>query len=87
MPANKYNKAITAIAIMALALVQGCGGRQEAEDATDDGFSTTISREGVNVRFSLKPLGKDADELTAGSWANVRFEVTDAEIDQQAPAD
>jgi YVTN family beta-propeller protein len=79
MPANTYNKALTAIAIMAVALAQGCGGRQDAEETADDGFSTTISREGVNVRFSLKPLGKDAEELTAGSWANVRFEVTDAE--------
>jgi YVTN family beta-propeller protein len=64
----------TLVALTALALASGCSRDAEPE-AQDD--PNTITREGVNVEFSVLPVG-GVGELTAENWADVTFRVTDA---------
>jgi YVTN family beta-propeller protein len=64
----------TLVALTALALASGCSRDAEPEAQEDP---NTITREGVNVEFSVLPVG-GVGEVTAESWADVTFRVTDA---------
>jgi YVTN family beta-propeller protein len=62
------------LALTTLILAGGCS--RETEPVAQDN-PNQITREGVNVEFSVVPLG-GLGEVTAGSWADVMFRVTDA---------
>jgi hypothetical protein len=65
----------TLLAFTTLFIVSGgCSRDAEPEPEKDTNF---VSREGVNVEFSVLPLG-GVGEVTAESWADVTFRVTDA---------
>jgi YVTN family beta-propeller protein len=62
------------VALTTLFLASGCS-REAGPEAQED--PNTITREGVNVEFSVLPLS-GAGRVTAESWADVTFRVTDA---------
>jgi YVTN family beta-propeller protein len=64
----------TLVALTTLFLASGCS-REAGPEAQED--PNTITREGVNVEFSVLPLS-GAGRVTAESWADVTFRVTDA---------
>jgi YVTN family beta-propeller protein len=72
--AHSLIRSATLVALTTLFLAGGCSRDAEPEAQED---SNTITREGVNVEFSALPLG-GVGELTAESWADVTFRVTDA---------
>jgi len=73
--AHLLNPTATLFAVTALTLAAGCSRDAEPESgATRD----IITREGVNVEFSVRPIGGGIDDVTAGNWADVTFHVTDA---------
>jgi YVTN family beta-propeller protein len=72
--AHSLIRRATLVALTTLFLATGCSRDAEPE-AEDD--SNTITREGVNVEFSVLPVGGVGD-VTADSWADVTFRVTDA---------
>jgi len=66
----------TVIALTTLLVVSaGCSRESGETEAEQDPHR--ITREGVNVEFSVVPLG-GVGEVTAGQWADVTFRVTDA---------
>ena len=65
----------TLVAITTLFLASGCSRDAEPEAPEDN--PNLITREGVNVEASVLPVG-GVGEVTAGSWADVTFRVTDA---------
>jgi len=74
--AHSLIRRTTLVVLATLFLATGCSRDAEPEsEAGDD--SSTITREGVNVEFSVLPVG-GTGQLTAGSWADVTFKVTDA---------
>jgi len=73
--AHLLNPTATLFAVTALTLAASCSRDAEPESgATRD----IITREGVNVEFSVRPIGGGIDDVTAGNWADVTFHVTDA---------
>jgi YVTN family beta-propeller protein len=72
--AHSLIRRATLVALTTLFLAGGCSRDAEPE-AEDD--SNYITREGVNVELSLLPVGGVGD-VTADSWADVTFRVTDA---------
>jgi YVTN family beta-propeller protein len=73
--AHSLIRRATLVVLTTFFLATGCSrdAEPEAEDNPD-----IISREGVNVEFSLLPVG-GVGQLTSGNWADVTFKVTDAE--------
>jgi YVTN family beta-propeller protein len=65
-----------------MTLASGGSGAVEpgAEDAAGNETATNyITREGVNVQFSLRPVRADAaTTAVSGDWADITFRVTDA---------
>jgi YVTN family beta-propeller protein len=72
--AHSLIRRATLVALTALALAVGCSRDAEPEAQED---SNTITREGVNVEFSVLPVG-GVGELIAESWADVTFRISDA---------
>ena len=72
--AHSLIRGATLVALTALALASGCSRDAEPEAQEDP---NTITREGVNVELSVLPVG-GVGEVTAESWADVTFRVTDA---------
>ena len=64
----------TAVALTVLLLASGCSRETDTEAEQDP---NTITREGVNVEFAVLPVG-GVGEVTAESWADVTFRITDA---------
>ena len=73
--AHSLNPAATLVAVAALTLVAGCSRDAEPESAETRDI---ITREGVNVEFSVRPIRGGVGDVTAGDWADVTFFVTDA---------
>ena len=73
--AHSLNPAATLVAVAALTLVAGCSRDAEPESAETRDI---ITREGVNVEFSVRPIRGGIGAVTAGDWADVTFRVTDA---------
>ena len=44
----------------------------------EGGDASRISREGVNVEFTVRPVKEGATKLVAADWADVTFRITDA---------
>lgn len=63
-------------ALTSLFLASGCS-RDAGPEAGEEDNPNLITREGVNVEVSVLPVG-GVGEVTAGSWADVTFRVTDA---------
>jgi YVTN family beta-propeller protein len=73
--AHSLIRRATLVACITLLIASGgCSRAPEPEAEQDSNF---ITREGVNVEFSVLPLG-GVGEVTAESWADVTFRVTDA---------
>ena len=72
--AHSLIRRATLVVLATLFLAGGCSRDAEPE-AQDD--PNLITREGVNVEFSVLPVGGVGD-VTAESWADVTFRVTDA---------
>jgi len=72
--AHSLIRRATLVALTILILATGCSRDTETESEQD---TNLITREGVNVEFSVLPLG-GVGEVTAESWADVTFRVTDA---------
>ena len=72
--AHSLIRGATLVALTTLFFANGCS-RDAAPEAEED--SKTITREGVNVELSVLPVG-GVGEVTADSWADVSFRVTDA---------
>jgi YVTN family beta-propeller protein len=72
--AHSLIRGATLVALTTLFFATGCS-RDAAPEAEED--SNTITREGVNVELSVLPVGGVGD-VTADSWADVTFRVTDA---------
>ena len=64
------------LALTALILVNGCSRDSGPEEGPQP--ENYLSREGVNVEFSVLPIHGGIGEVTAGEWAEVTFRVTDA---------
>ena len=73
--AHSLIRRATLLALTLLILVSGCS--REAEPEAEEDNPNLITREGVNVELSVLPVGGVGD-VTAGSWADVTFRVTDA---------
>ena len=73
--AHSLIRRATLLALTALFLASGCSRNAEPEAGKDN--PNLITREGVNVELSVLPVG-GVGEVTAGSWADVTFRVTDA---------
>lgn len=75
--AHLLNPTRTLVAVAALMLAAGCS--RDAEPEPDSGEARDIiTREGVNVEFSVTPIRGGIGEVTAGDWADVTFHITDA---------
>ncbi len=77
--AHLLNPRRGALALSLLILVSGCS--QSPDDPVgppESEYEDFISREGVNVEFTVNPVGGSVGEVTAGGWADVKFRVTDA---------
>jgi YVTN family beta-propeller protein len=66
----------TVVALAALQIIAGGCSRDTGTEPEQD--PNLITREGVNVEFSVLPIGGGIGEVTAGKWADVTFRVTDA---------
>jgi YVTN family beta-propeller protein len=64
------------LALTGLILSTGCSRDSGPEEGPKD--ENFISREGVNVEFTVQPIHGGIGEVTAGEWADVTFKVTDA---------
>ena len=71
--AHSLIRRATLVALTSLFLASGCSRDTEPEDNPD-----TITREGVNVEFTVQPIRGGTGDVTAGEWADVIFKVTDA---------
>jgi YVTN family beta-propeller protein len=69
---------LLALALMTPTLFAGVSPGSEAAAAPDADHPKRITREGVNVEFSVLPIRGGIGEVTAGEWADVTFRVTDA---------
>jgi len=65
----------TWLAVMSLILAAGCSRDAEPDSGEPRDI---ITREGVNVEFSVRPIRGGTGAVTAGDWADVTFRVTDA---------
>jgi YVTN family beta-propeller protein len=72
--AHSLIRRATLVVLTATFIASGCSRDAEPEAGQDPNL---ITREGVNVEFSLTPLGGVGD-VTAGQWADVTFRVNDA---------
>jgi YVTN family beta-propeller protein len=72
--AHSLIRRATLVVLTTLFLASGCSRDAEPEAQEDP---NTITREGVNVEFSVVPYG-GTGKVTADSWADVTFRVTDA---------
>jgi YVTN family beta-propeller protein len=72
--AHSLIRRATLVVLATFFLATGCS--RESEPEAEDNRNI-ISREGVNVEFSVLPVG-GVGEVTADSWADVTFRVTDA---------
>ncbi len=72
--AHSLTRRATLVALATFFIATGCS--RDAEPEAEDN-PNIITREGVNVEFSVLPVGGTGD-LTAESWADVTFRVTDA---------
>jgi hypothetical protein len=67
-----------------IVLLTGTSGCQHGDPDTTSSpdqqgtIQDLISREGVNVEYSVKPVGGSSDTVLAGGWADVVFRITDA---------
>jgi len=73
--AHLMNPGATLVALTVLILASGCN--KDPEPAGSD-IRNIITREGVNVEFSVRPINGGIGDVTAGDWADVMFKVTDA---------
>ena len=73
--AHSLIRRATLVALTTLLIFSAGCSRDAEPEAGDD--PNTITREGVNVDFSVLPVGGVGD-VTADSWADVTFRVTDA---------
>ena len=67
--AHSLIRRATLVALSTLILASGC-----SRDASPD----SITREGVDVEFSVLPIRGGVGDVTAGEWADVTFRITDA---------
>jgi YVTN family beta-propeller protein len=74
--AHFLNPRATLVAITTLILIAGCSSDTGPEESPQD--ENSISREGVDVEFSVLPIRGGVGDVTAGEWADVTFKVTDA---------
>jgi YVTN family beta-propeller protein len=75
--AHLLNPTRTLVAVAAIMLAAGCS--RDAEPEPDRGEARDIiTREGVNVEFSVTPIRGGIGAVTAGDWADVTFHITDA---------
>ena len=74
--AHFLNPRAILLALTALILVSGCSRDTGPEESPQD--NNFISREGVDVEFSVQPIHGGVGEVAAGEWADVTFKVTDA---------
>jgi YVTN family beta-propeller protein len=72
--AHSLIRRATLVALATLSLASGCSRDPEPEPQEDP---NTVTREGVDVAFSLMPVGGVGDVM-AGQWADVTFRVNDA---------
>ena len=73
--AHLMNPGATLVALTALILASGCSKNAEPDGSESRNI---ITREGVNVEFSVRPIKGGIGDVTAGDWADVTFKVTDA---------
>jgi len=74
-------KLIGLLATLALVLAGGCTrdvGPEAAIDDSEEDVSNFVTREGVNVQFSVRPMSGDSSTIVSGDWADITFRVTDA---------
>jgi YVTN family beta-propeller protein len=76
--AHSLNPAATLVAVSILAIAAGCSRESEPEQPESSEQIETITREGVDVEFSVRPIKGSIGDVTAGDWADVTFKVTDA---------
>ena len=77
LAAHSLLRSATLAALTALVLSSAGYSRDAVDEAGTGADPDTITREGVNVQFSVSPVG-GAGAVTADSWADVTFRVTDA---------
>ena len=70
------NPVATLVAVSILTLAAGCS--REPEQAESGKYVQTITREGVDVQFTVSPIRGAVGAPVAGDWADVTFRVTDA---------
>jgi YVTN family beta-propeller protein len=76
--AHSLNPVAIVVAASVLAIAAGCSRESEPEQQQSSEQIETITREGVNVEFSVRPIKGAVGDVTAGDWADVTFTVTDA---------
>jgi hypothetical protein len=74
--AHLRNPAVTLVAVSILTLAAGCSREPEQPESTEQ--IETITREGVDVEFTVRPTRDGTGVPVAGDWADVTFKVTDA---------
>jgi YVTN family beta-propeller protein len=74
--AHLRNPAATLVAVSILTLAAGCSREPEQLESSEQ--VETITREGVNVQFTVRPTRGGIGAAVAGDWADVTFRVTDA---------
>ena len=74
--AHLRNPAVTLVAVSILMFAAGCSREPEQPESSEQ--VETITREGVNVEFTVRPTRGGTDTPVAGDWADVTFTVTDA---------
>jgi len=74
--AHSLIRRATLVALATLFLASGCS--RDAEPEAEEDNPNLITREGVNVEFTVQPIRGGVGEVTAGEWADVTFKVTDA---------
>ena len=74
--AHFLNPRATLVALTALILIAGCSRDTGPEESPQN--ENLITREGVNVEFTVQPIRGGVGDVTAGEWADVTFRVTDA---------
>ena len=74
--AHFLNPRAILVALTALILITGCSGDKGPDESPQN--DNLITREGVNVEFTVQPIRGGTGDVTAGEWADVTFKVTDA---------
>jgi YVTN family beta-propeller protein len=68
-----------AILALAIAVGQPAQGASDAKPAgSEDEPPNRITREGLIVEFSVRPVHGGSEKVVAGDWADVAFRITDA---------